>query len=507
MKTLIITVGTRQVGWRCQDGVVRSLGADGGLAPPHVDELYQLTLEQQRGFHPDNQPWGVRHLAEQLYALCELNNDFSPVELLLDQRLVDDEVKSGLKKVVLWGTHQPETVPWKFRRLDTLWSAQLMAGKVRQLYTDLQVDVWCPILEANNPVELCQTIEAFILDNIPYQESTFSGLLIENKGSTPAIASAIEICAVALSRHCQVQLIVPKEPNSSFVQLQNGFLDTQGSVQHSYIPIGRYFWPIEKPQIISAWRQGDFSESRLWLSAHRDRYKVLYDLTEYLAQAVNGDIKMAVNQLKHHWLNGKAVRKRLDPLVHKKWLDLAETLQTQNQSVHHQYAWIWERTWLFELSLYKGYYSNSFLGFAQVLEALLSLQCETEDWLGRGYLTVPDNIHPKSYSPGLGSLIKAWAVKNVISEKSSWYYCLDEIRKIRNKIAHEGAAFSKEEIYKVLSSHHSQRNSISDKVTTSHLNDEMQLILKTVAHPASKLPQDILLRSLYIWGLDLLKTE
>jgi len=40
--TLIITVGTRQVGWRCQDGIIRSFGADGNTGyPPHVQELYQ----------------------------------------------------------------------------------------------------------------------------------------------------------------------------------------------------------------------------------------------------------------------------------------------------------------------------------------------------------------------------------------------------------------------------------------------------------------------------------
>ena len=29
--TLIITVGTRQIGWHCQDGIIRSFGADGNI--------------------------------------------------------------------------------------------------------------------------------------------------------------------------------------------------------------------------------------------------------------------------------------------------------------------------------------------------------------------------------------------------------------------------------------------------------------------------------------------
>lgn len=52
MKTLIITVGTRQVGWRCRDGVVRCLGADGARHDPqHTDELYRDELQIERGRH------------------------------------------------------------------------------------------------------------------------------------------------------------------------------------------------------------------------------------------------------------------------------------------------------------------------------------------------------------------------------------------------------------------------------------------------------------------------
>ena len=47
--TLIVTVGTRQVGWRCIDGIIRSFGADGNIGfPPHVNELYQ-ELKIERG--------------------------------------------------------------------------------------------------------------------------------------------------------------------------------------------------------------------------------------------------------------------------------------------------------------------------------------------------------------------------------------------------------------------------------------------------------------------------
>ncbi|NER47947.1 MAG: hypothetical protein F6J92_14875 [Symploca sp. SIO1A3] len=49
--TLIITVGTRQVGWHCHDTIVRCLGADGDRgAPPHIDQLYQTELNIERGY-------------------------------------------------------------------------------------------------------------------------------------------------------------------------------------------------------------------------------------------------------------------------------------------------------------------------------------------------------------------------------------------------------------------------------------------------------------------------
>ncbi|MFN9401337.1 MAG: hypothetical protein ACK57T_16540 [Dolichospermum sp.] len=53
VSTLIITVGTRQIGWRCQDGIIRSFGADGNISyPPHINELYQelgIGMEARKG--------------------------------------------------------------------------------------------------------------------------------------------------------------------------------------------------------------------------------------------------------------------------------------------------------------------------------------------------------------------------------------------------------------------------------------------------------------------------
>ena len=507
MKTLIITVGTRQVGWHCQDGVVRSLGADGGASPTHVSEVYTKELAQERGIHADRQPWSVRHLGEQLYDLCE-QKDFSAVELLIDAQLIAEEVKNGLTQVVLWGTDQPEEISWKFRRFDTLWLSQLMAGKLRQLYPSLLIEVWNPVLPANDPMLLCQSVEAYILNDVfnrvPEDERKNFTLLIETKGSVPLIANVLEMCAVALSRQCHVKLIIPTEPDPLFISGENGVRSAQSSTHRSYLPIGEYFWPLEKPKIISAWQRGDFSEAQLWLSAHRDRHKALYDLAEYLALATNGNIKAAVNQIKHQWpITGKKIKNLTPVEQHQKWLDVSEGLVDKNQSLEHRYAWLWEKMFLFEIEVEKRLYSNAFLSFAQLLEALLSLQYESESWVRNGYVDPS-----RGYPPSLGTLLGGWERKHSISEDGDWHRCLDQIRQKRNKVAHEGVALTLNDMNQIFSAvSSSPSSSRPSEVTAEMVCEQMRSILERVAHPASLLPQDILLRSLYRWGLNRLGTE
>jgi hypothetical protein len=142
VNTLIITVGTRQVGWSCKDGVIRSFGADGNIGyPRHIDELYQeigITRDQyqekDRGY-----PWSAKDLGERYYAHCiyELSDDFSRVELLLDYQIIEAGVKQGLKHIILWGTDQPDNVSWFYRRLDTIWLAKLMEAKIKSIWPNL----------------------------------------------------------------------------------------------------------------------------------------------------------------------------------------------------------------------------------------------------------------------------------------------------------------------------------------------------------------------------------
>ena len=67
VSTLIITVGTRQVGWHCKDGVIRSFGADGNIGyPRHVNELYEEIEISRENYEEKDKtyPWSARDLGK-----------------------------------------------------------------------------------------------------------------------------------------------------------------------------------------------------------------------------------------------------------------------------------------------------------------------------------------------------------------------------------------------------------------------------------------------------------
>ncbi|PMB22660.1 hypothetical protein CEN46_11740, partial [Fischerella thermalis CCMEE 5318] len=294
--TLIITVGTRQVGWRCQDGVIRSFGADGNIGyPNHVNELYQ-ELGIERGFHQENNlnsPWSARDLGKRYYEYCRewLGGDFSQVELLLDQKIIETAIKQGLKHIILWGTDQPETVNWSFRRLDTLWLAQLMAGKIKSIFPNVRVDVHAPVINVNDSTAIRQELELLVLQEAwnyfsPSGDEEFV-LWIQNKGCAPAVASSVEICAAALVRQCQVFNANPDEPEEFFPRMPNGARTAAHSQTFKLIPMGEYFWSLERLRVVSAWERGDFSEAQLWLKVHQSRHKIIYKLAGILLSYTN----------------------------------------------------------------------------------------------------------------------------------------------------------------------------------------------------------------------------
>ncbi len=494
--TLIITVGTRQVGWCCKDNVIRSFGADGNTSyPHHVNELYH-ELGIERGKYQENDktyPWSARDIGKRYYEHCVewLGGDFSQVALLLDQNIIETGIKQGLKHIILWGTDQPETVSWFFRRLDTLWLARLMEGKIKELYPSVRIDVHLPVIDAGDRHAIRQELELLILPEIAaFYDKDFT-IWIQNKGCTPVIASGVEICAAALVRQCQVFNASPKEPEEFFPTLSNGSRTSSPSQSFELIPMGEYFWSLERLRVISAWERGDFTEAQLWLKVHQHRYPSLYKLASILALFTNWETDKFVAEIET-WLNCNEVvniakseeiqvwQKRLKAMKNK---ELTQAL---------------ESVFLIELPFLRANYTAALMQFAQTLERLLYIQFTEHNWLEKGFVTIPPSKESfgDQYQPSFSDLIMGWCKYRKVGKENKYYKLLDKIRKQRNNSVHNAQSVTLPEICDLFSVQHTDE--------PMAVRDLMFDVLKQIC-PNLNIDQ-LLVRSLYQWGLNNLRT-
>ena len=378
--TLIITVGTRQVGWRCKDDVVRCFGADGGRDhPSHIKELYE-ELGIERGYYQEGDSsysWSVHDLGKRYYEHCvHWLGEFGAVELLLDHQIIEYAVQRGLKHIILWGTDQPKTVSYFFRRTDTLWLAKLMEGKIKSTWPEVTVDVLHPPVAANDNDGIRQELEEYILKYAlefmaPTEENQFV-LMIENKGAVPDIAEALAICAAGLVKQYQVLKAIPIEPKQLYEKLQfsppsSGIYQANRSQEYKIVSLGEYFWPLERSRIISAWERGDFQEAQMWLKPHQTRYRALYQLAGYLALSTNWELLKFLNDrnVENGWLRSNALAS----------LANSEQITIWRKHLLHvrenAFAQTWEGCFLIELLLIRENYTSAFIQFSQTLERLL----------------------------------------------------------------------------------------------------------------------------------------
>ncbi|WP_315788063.1 hypothetical protein [Fischerella sp. JS2] len=502
--TLIITVGTRQVGWRCQDGVIRSFGADGNIGYPcHVKELYQ-ELGIERSFHQENDlnsPWSARDLGKRYYEYCIewLGGDFSQVELLLDQKIIETGIKLGLKHIILWGTDQPENVSWTFRRLDTLWLAQLMAGKIKSIFPDVRVDVHAPEINAIDSNAIRQELEILVLKEAlnyfsPSGDEEFV-LWIQNKGCAPAVASSVEICAAALVRQCQVFNANPDEPEEFFPRMPNGVRTAAHSQTFKLIPMGEYFWSLERLRVVSAWERGDFSEAQIWLKVHQSRHKIIYKLAGILLSYTNWETDKFIKNISD-WLRYNNVAKAVNSEQIQAWQDQLNQIKLDDTSK------VWESTLLIELPLYRQNYTTAFIQFAHILERLLYIQFQENNWLNKGFLTIPPHqAHRAEYEPALFDLIQAWCISRNFNQDNRWSRLLDRIRRKRNQVIHSSEPVTLSEICSLWNK--GGLFSVKASENPAVVNDLMIELLKQVS-TAPNLDQ-LLVRSLYKWALKVLQ--
>ncbi len=505
--TLIITVGTRQVGWLCKDGIIRSFGADGNISYPcHVDELYQ-ELDIERGFHQQKDktyPWSAQDLGKRYYDYCVdwLGGDFSQVVLVLDQTIIEEGIKRGLKHIILWGTDQPETVSWFYRRLDTLWLAQLMASKIKAIYPQVKVDVHAPKISANDSEAIREELEKLVLlEALNFFSPTGDKelvLWIQNKGCTPAIASGVEICAAALVRQCQVFNACPAEPDIFFETLPNGAIAACPSQSFKLIPMGDYFWPLERLRVISAWQRGDFVEAQVWLKLHQSRHKVLYKLAGILAYYTNWETAKFL-RLIEDWLRSKDLAQVVEAEQIKRWQEQLNSMKLSDLIK------AWESSFLIELPLFRQNYTAAFVQFAQTLERLLYIECGSHHWVEKGFVTPPSHLQHlgNAYQPGLGGLIEGWYKFRNLRPDNKWYELLDRIRNQRNQAIHSADSVTLPRIRSIWTE--GGLFSVTHSENPEVVKGLMLDVLKQVSAVSDT--EKLLVRSLYQWGLKLLRSE
>jgi hypothetical protein len=484
MKILIITVGNRQIGWRCGDEIVRCVGVSGD--PDHIAEIYQeIGIEKPTG------RYFARHLGKSLYEICAVDQNFNDVELLLDQNLIAEEVKNDLQQVWLISTDQPDSVAESFRASDTTWLAQLMAGKIRQTWQDLvvktldfQVDVSMVEAIRLRFEEIIQDLTKNVNSEDDDQQMT---LLIENKGSVPALSSSLEIYAAALVRQFDVVRVVPREPSPMYLEDQLSRKSANFAEKFDRQSMSQYFLPLEKLRIVSAWERGDFGEAKIWLEGHRNRYAALFDLAGYLENAGRQDMRGLLQTIKGKWLPMKKLKQLASPEQIQAWSQYDCLDKTKTAAI------IWEDAFQIPIDADTGRLTSAFFLMAQTLERLLFQLYRKDRWLDKGWIEISNELKDSFEQPRLEELIKGWTEHYGCSYQ---FELLNGIRKKRNKIVHEATSVGLDEIMTMWS---------KANLSVEPIGDALLIPLQGIGKRIGNLPSKPLLLSLYEWGLDALR--
>ncbi|ANV85873.1 hypothetical protein AWQ21_15190 (plasmid) [Picosynechococcus sp. PCC 7003] len=497
MDILIITVGTRQIGWQCKDGIIRCFGVDGNQNyPPHIDELY-AELNIERGSHEAGVNWGVRHLGEAYYQHCQQNlgRDFSAVQLLMDGKIIRDLAEQGLQTIILWATNQPESIPWRYRSSDTLWLARLMQQKIKADFPNLQVDVIDTELNISDTQKVYEELQEIVLPLALEQinDSRHNPNLkvaIQTKGCAPAIANAVDIFSGTLVRQFQLFKVTPEEPANNY---RNGSAKFAQKVE--IITVSEYFWLLEKKRIEGAWDRGDFAEAQTWLTAHQSKLLSLHELAELLNLARNREVAQIFNN-RHlgRWLADESTVAIAGSVKCDIW---KKKRQEINQDLFKK---LWENTFLIKIDLRLNYLTSAFFSFAQLIEQLLFLRAQQDNWIER-YIEVPNdwNSQQRMYDPNLKQLIDALE-KTLPNNNESRYKIniLHEIRKSRNDLVHQNMPI-------VINSYAQIIDLDRNKANQASVYNQCIEVLSWILKDREQKKESTLLESLHLWGLEMIK--
>lgn len=484
MKILIITVGNRQIGWLCKDGIVRCVGSISN--PNHVEEIYQDIAEPR----PQTK-YFARHLGWCLYQICQSQNSFNPVELLIDGKLIEEEIANGLTDIWLLCTDQPESVIEDYRSSDTLWIAELMSYKIRETYPDVTVSIKKFTMDIKDTIKVQEHFDQMIKDlisiNFTDEQPT---ILIQNKGSVPAISTMLDIYGAALVRQYDVVRATPLEPSPMYVP-KGDYQEAVAATTIDRKSISNIFFPIERDRIISAWSKGDFSEAKFWLQIHR-KYDVLFKLAGFLDDATRKDIRPTLKSIKGKWLLLNKVKK----LAGADKVDLWQKFQCLDE--RQTPAIIWEKSFQIPIYAQNGLLTDAFFLMAQTLERLLYQIYKRDKWLDKGWVIIPESmtergIGKERFIPTFEDLISIWTQHYGFSSQCDF---LDSIRNKRNKIVHDALQITMDEIKEIWST----------VALSIEPIDESLLIPLAGVREHLGLPAKPLLQELYKWGLIILQS-
>ncbi|OKH15954.1 hypothetical protein [[Limnothrix rosea] IAM M-220] len=503
MDILIITVGTRQIGWKCKDSIIRCFGADGDrLHPPHIDELYsELNLE--RGSHEPGINWGVRHLGETYYQHCqtELGGDFSAVQLLMDGKIIRDLVADGLKTVILWATNQPETVPWKYRSADTLWLARLMESKIQVDFPDLQVDVIDTELNIMERKKVYEELQEIVLPlaleqtNSPQPHQNLQ-VAIQTKGCAPAIANIVDIFSGTLVRQFEVFKVTPEEPKDNYPE---GDRRAKFSERIDVITVSEYFWHLEKDRIQRSWKQGNFAEAQTLLTAHQSKLLTLYELAGHLNLARNREVaRIFTKKYLGQWLADETTVRMTGTIKRDMWEKKRQAISNDD------YQKLWESTFLLNIELNLGYFTAAFFLFAQLIEQLLFKRADEEKWIDKGLIKVRSDwdwsrgtYNPKS-TELVDALTKVLPSNNTSQERIN---ALHNIRILRNNVTHKNIPVDNLQTFAQAISLNNPAAATKPQV----FNRCLEILCWTLKNP-EEVNQQTLLESVFLWGIETLQS-
>lgn len=257
---------------------------------------------------------------------------------------------------------------------------------------------------------------------------------------------------------------------------------------------------MEKGKIISAWRQGYFSEATIWLTPHQHRYDgLIYQLSQKLTLCNNDEFYSFIHckdQGMQPWIDAVA-----NSSLHNENPPIAFWRRAIRQAKRNNSVLVYESSFLIELLLERECYSNAFRLFSQTIERLLYAECHHKDWIRKGIVKTEGYKNSSFYR-----LIEGWLNSKLLThqKRQELRTVLHNIREIRNEIVHKAMPIQATEIVEIwIDSQLEDFQSLNYTDDKLAVHEGMKIIINWIYSQREK----TLFKSLYEWGLEILERK